>query len=174
MGGGAIDIRGLGFDTDASYQNSAEFIGIVMGLLGLLQMGIRGEAVEVRGDSVSALTWAVKGRPKGDLATNAAIVFALLCILGGFRVTKDTWISGLHNWRCDILSRLGEVGKVDGCREALDGMGRSSTPVISLGVPVLNLLALCNPSAELVEESDFSEFWSSIKVNIGLVGANGV
>ena len=36
--------------------------------------------------------------------------------------------------------------------------------------PVLNLLALCNPEAELVEESDFSEFWNSIKLNIGLVG----
>ena len=54
-------------------------------------MGIREEAVDVRGDSVSALTWAVKGRPRGDLATNASSVFDLLFILGGFRVTKDTW-----------------------------------------------------------------------------------
>ena len=59
---------------------------------------------------------------------------------------------------------------MDGCRGALDGMGRSWTPVINLGIPVLNLLALCNPEAELVEESDFSEFWNSIKLNIGLVG----
>ena len=42
--------------------------------------------------------------------------------------------------------------------------------MINLGIPVLNLLALCNPEAELVEESDFSEFWNSIKLNIGLVG----
>ena len=64
------------------------------------------------------------------------------------------------DWRCDKLSRLGGIGLVEGCRGALNGMERSLTPVVNLGIPVLDLLALCNPEAELVEESDVSEFWN--------------
>jgi hypothetical protein len=128
IGGGAVDLRGLGFGSDASFQNTAEFTAMIMGVLGLLQMGIRDVAIEVRGDSETALMWALKGRPKGDLATYAAMVFALLCIIGGFRVTIKSWISGEDNWRCDKLSRLGEVGQIDvvACRRALDGMDRAS------------------------------------------------
>jgi hypothetical protein len=168
MGGGAVDLRGLDFGSDASYQNTAEFIAMIMGVLGLLQMGIRDVAIEVRGDSETALSWAVKGRPKGDLATNAAMVFALLCIIGGFRVTMESWISGEDNWRCDRLSRLGEKGQLDNLsvRRALDDMDRVATPVIELGEPVLNLLALCNPNTEMVEDAAFNMFWSSIKDNV--------
>jgi hypothetical protein len=166
IGGGAVDLRGLGFGSDASFQNTAEFIAMIVGVLGLLQMGIRDVAIEVRGDSETALTWAAKGRPKGDLATNAAMVFALLCIIGGFRVTMDSWISGEDNWRCDKLSRLGERGQLGDVRRALDEMDRAATPVIALGEPVLNLLTLCNPNTEMVEDADFNLFWSGIKNNI--------
>jgi hypothetical protein len=136
-------------------------------------MGIRDVAIEVRGDSLAALTWAIKGRTKGDLATNAAMVFALLCIHGGFRVTKETWISGEDNKRCDILSRLGNSGRSGECRAALDKMDRSETEVVVLGEHALNLLALCKPETELVEEPAFNCFWNSIKRNIESVGAGG-
>ena len=112
LGGGTAYLRELDFGCDASYQNTAEFIGIILGLLGMLWMGIRGVAIQVRGDSTSAPTWAVKGRPKGDLATNAAMVFALICIMGDFRITKETWIFGKENWRCNTLSRLGWQGRL--------------------------------------------------------------
>jgi hypothetical protein len=173
LGDGVVDLRGLNFSSYSSFQNTAEFIAMIMGVLGLLQMGIRDVAIGVRGDSVSALTWAVKGRPKGDLATNAAMVFALLCIIGGFRVTADSWISGEDNWRCDKLSRLGETGQCNDVRRVLNEMDRTSTPLIVLGEPVLNLLALCNPNTEMVEDADFNVFWSSIKSNIeSIVVAN--
>ncbi len=76
LGGCAVNLRELGFGTDSGYQNTAEFIGAILSLIGLLQMGIRDVAIEVRGDSMAALTWTIKGRTKGDLATNAAMVFA--------------------------------------------------------------------------------------------------
>ena len=112
LGGGTAYLRESDFGCDASFQNTAEFIGIILGLLGMLWMGIRGVAIQVRGDSTSAPTWAVKGRPKGDLATNAAMVFALICIMRDFRITKETWIFGKENWRCNTLSRLGWQGRL--------------------------------------------------------------
>jgi hypothetical protein len=105
-------------------------------------MGIMDVAIQVRGDNTSALTWAVKARPKGNLATNADMVFALICIMGDFRITKETWISGKENWRCDILSRLGEAGKVGDCRQALNEMDRANTPIVEFSLPGLDLLAL--------------------------------
>ena len=158
MGGGTAYLRELDFGCDASYQNTAEFIGIILGLLGMLWMGIRGVTIQVRGDSTSAPTWAVKGRIKGDLASNAAMVFALICIMGDFRITRETWISGKENWRCDTLSRLGEAGKVGDCRQALNEMGRANTPIGEFGLPGLDLLALCNPDIAMVEESEFNIF----------------
>jgi hypothetical protein len=94
-------------------------------LIGLLQIGIRAVAIEVRGDSTAALTGAIKGRPKG-------VWFGLLCIHGGFRATKGTWISGNDNKRCDVLSRLGNLWRLDECRAALDKMGISKTEVVVL------------------------------------------
>ena len=35
IGGAAVDLRGFAFGTDSSFQNTAEFIGCILGLLGL-------------------------------------------------------------------------------------------------------------------------------------------
>jgi hypothetical protein len=63
---------------------------------------------------------------------------------------------------------LGEKGQLDNLsvRRALDDMDRVATPVIELGEPVMNLLALCNPNTEMVEDAAFNMFWSSIKDNV--------
>ena len=56
MGGSAISILGLAFGDDSSYQNVSEFIGATLGMIGLVELGIKGVDVTMRGDSVSALT----------------------------------------------------------------------------------------------------------------------
>ena len=40
MGGSAVDLRGLGFGTDSSFQNTAEYIGCTLGIIGLALLGI--------------------------------------------------------------------------------------------------------------------------------------
>ncbi len=57
IGGAAVDLRGFAFGTDSSFQNTAEFIGCILGLVGLVTLGVRNVDVEVRGDSIAALTW---------------------------------------------------------------------------------------------------------------------
>ena len=48
----AMDLRGLGFGSDSSFQNTAEYVGAIVGILGLLRLGVSNEDIELRGDSI--------------------------------------------------------------------------------------------------------------------------
>ena len=65
MGGGAVDLRGFEFGSDSSFQNTAEYIGCILGMVGLVLLGVRDADIEIRGDSVAALTWAETERARG-------------------------------------------------------------------------------------------------------------
>jgi hypothetical protein len=73
IGACAVDLRLFDFGTDSSFQNTAEYIGCIVGLVGLAMLGVRGADVEVRGDSVAALTWAETERPRGQLVTRCCV-----------------------------------------------------------------------------------------------------
>jgi hypothetical protein len=163
IGGSAVDLRSFEFGTDSSFQNTAEYIGCTLGLVGLAILGIRDVDVEVRGDSVAALTWVETERPRGELVTNASIVFTLLGISFGLDVKKGVHISGDDNWRCDRLSRISETGK--GIRDTLQGMGLGEAPEINLqgNRQVRKLLESCNPKRCLDGEGVFLEFWSGVR-----------
>ena len=163
IGGSAVDLRNFGFSIDSSFQNTAEYIGCILGLIGLTLMGIRDVDVEARGDSVAALTWVETERPRGELVTNASMVFTLLGINFGLDVKKGVHISGEENWRCDRLSRIKETGA--GIRETLQGMNLGETPIINLeeNAQVRKLLESCAPTRSLDGEGTFLEFWGGIR-----------
>ena len=77
LGGCSVDITSLGFGVDASYQNTAEFIAAALGVRGLAAFGGRNQAIEMRGDSITALTWSRKRGVRSPLASNASIFYAL-------------------------------------------------------------------------------------------------
>jgi hypothetical protein len=64
MGVGAVDLSFLAFGTDFSYQNLSEFIGAILAVIGQVMLGLSGQSLALRGDSVTALTWAVTERPR--------------------------------------------------------------------------------------------------------------
>lgn len=163
MGGSAVDLRGLGFGSDSSFQNTAEYIGCIIGMAGLALLGVRDTDIEIRGDSVAALTWAETERPRGYLVTNASMVFTLLSISFGLDVKKGVHISGEENWRCDKLSRIGEHGGK--ASEVLDEMGLGQTAVVNLqdNIQVQKLLAGCHPGRSLEGEEVFLQFWGEVR-----------
>lgn len=163
IGGSAVDLRGFGFGVDSSFQNTAEYIGCTLGLIGLALLGIRDVDIEVRGDSITALTWAETERPRGELVTNASIAFTLLIINFGFDIKKSVHISGEDNWKCDRLSRLSESGM--GVAGSLIGMGLEGTVVVELqdSCQVQKLLASCDPGICLDEDDAFLELWGGIR-----------
>ena len=163
IGGSAVDLRGLGFGFDSSFQNTAEYIGCTLGLIGHALLGVKDVDVEVRGDSIAALTWAETERPREELVTNASIVFTSLVINFGLDVKTSVHISGEENWRCDRLSRLSESGM--GVAESLKGMALEGTVVAELqdSCQVQKLLASCDPGICFDEDDAFLDFWGGIR-----------
>ena len=99
-----------------------------MGLIALAKIGVRGVDVELRGDSITALTWAETGRPRGSLVTNASMVLTLLCVALGLTVRRSTHISGEKIG--DVIPYPGQTDKP--LRETMDRIGRGDSPAIDI------------------------------------------
>jgi hypothetical protein len=80
LGVSAVCLGFLGFGVDSSNQNLAEYIGAIIAVSGQVMLGYSGRSLALRGDSVTALTWAISERPRGKIVTNASIVWTLLCV----------------------------------------------------------------------------------------------
>ena len=173
VGGAAVDIRGLGFGEDSSFQNLAEYMGALIGVLGLVSLGIEGGDIEIRGDSIAALTWAQTERVRGTRVTNAAMVFTSACLRYGMDVKEATHISGENNFRCDRLSRLAESG-LD-ARTVMNDVGLTDCAVIDLTSHggFTALVELCNPRRAFADEKSFAVFWGEIRGALDSFGREG-
>jgi hypothetical protein len=108
----AVNLDFLGSGTDSSNQNLAEYIGAILAVLGQVILGFSGTGIALRGDSVTALTWAMTERPRGVRVTNASMIWTLLCIAADVDVKEVTHIAVEDNKQCDRLSRRWDIGKV--------------------------------------------------------------
>ena len=163
----AMDLRGLNFGDDSSFQNTAEYIGAIIGIMGRLRLGISNEDIELRGDSLSALTWAKTERPRGKLVTNAAMVFTLLCVSHGIEAKEVTHIGGHANYRCDQLSRISKSGLT--VENVLLGIGLGSVRNIMLesDSAATKVVECCRPDRHFSSEEDFITFWKEIRLAVG-------
>lgn len=164
VGVSAVDLTFLQFGEDSSFQNLAEFIGAILSVVGQVILGYAGRSLALRGDSVTALTWAITERPRGVIVTKAAMMWSLLCVATDVNVSEVTHIAGTENEKCDRLSRRGTAANVSVAREAYD-MGLSSARVISFEKEesVMRILQLCDPRIELATEQEFIRFWSQAR-----------
>lgn len=152
---------------DSSYRNTSEFVASVIGLYGLCFHVPGGHnqalAVELRGDSITSLSWAEKARVKSNLASNASMVFTLLLAVTGIRVARKSHISGEDNWLADMLSRGMTLDDIVERDARFSGIPK-------LEFPMDELLDLCNPRHLLSSDEEFGAFWgriqSSLKVTL--------
>ena len=164
LGVGAADLLFLDFGEDSSFQNLSEFLGAILAILGQIALGLGGRSVALRGDSVTALTWAITERPRGERVTKAAMVFSLLCIAAGVDVKEVTHIAGTENKKCDRLSRRGRAPTMSIIDEA-EEMGVRDVNVVEIDgdEDIINILMLCDPRRELHSEEEFISFWSAAR-----------
>jgi hypothetical protein len=152
IGGGAIDITLLNFGSDASYQNTAEFIAAILGIRGLAKLNLKPRKINLRGDSITALTWAESGKFKGDLVGNAAVIFILQGIYSNVTVDRVIHLPAEDNWRADYLSRGGTI----------DNLIEQDRDMKFPQIVDLNgdeVIALCDPNRPTSSEKEFNSFW---------------
>jgi hypothetical protein len=163
VGGFAVSIREFGFGTDSGFQNTAEYIGTVLGILALVKMGVRNVDVLIRGDSTTALSWVTEGRIKGPEAINAAVVVTALYIRFGIRPRYSDFLAGLANHKADLLSRIEEKGIT--VEQAMNQNGHGSAPIIKLrdnpGTDML--IRMCDPKVKVDDEEEFTNLWQTVR-----------
>ena len=168
-GVGAVDLTFLGFGDDSSYQNLAEFIGAILAVLGQVALGHAGTSLALRGDSVTALTWAITERPRGTIVTNAAMVWTLLCVSSDVDIKEVTHIAGKSNDNCDRLSRRGPRPDKS-LEDDVAEMAIGAPTIIDLtGIAgVTRILQLCDPRRAFKSDSEFFSFWREAREAIGV------
>ena len=158
VGAGRISLEAFECGTDSGYQNTCEFVALLLGLWALerlaVEKGVKLGAVLLRGDSVAALTWADKQRYRGDAVSAAAALFSLLLVRSDIHITVQH-IPGEDNGECDKLSRKeqGEWRSVESVVPGVKDLGMHEDR------DVHELLDLCNPRKQEEYDTDYLNFW---------------
>jgi hypothetical protein len=151
---------------ESDYQNTCEFIGVLLGLLSLAQMGIRNVSLRLCGDSKTSLTWGLDGHFRGKLCLKAALVYILASMLFNIVVVDAVHIAGVDNVICDLLSRQKATARSLGIDYQL-------VTDLSQTSALYSLLALVDPTSPqlLHSEDDFCTFWSQAHHILGQISS---
>ena len=87
---------------ESDYQNTCEFIGVLLGPLSLAQRGIRKVSLRLCGDSKTSLTWGLDGHFREKLCLKTALVYILASMLFNIVVIDAVHIPGAENVICDL------------------------------------------------------------------------
>jgi hypothetical protein len=156
VGVDAVSLEVLGFGADSSFQNLSELIGAILAVVGQIIIGMSGSSIALRGDSITALTWAITERPRGSIVCNASMVWTMLCVATDLDVKKVTHIAGADNVKCDRLSRREQDEPQTSVEQIVEEMGFGGVRVVEFGgqVEVMNVLRMCDPRISLDTEHD--------------------
>jgi hypothetical protein len=147
------------FTDDSSYQNSHEFLCIVVGLFLARSMGLKGFQFSVLGDSMTTLSWVAKNKPKSKLARRAAVAYALLTAATTAQPGFMFYVTSKDNNICDAWSR--------GMTNEFSQQIPSHLEIpLTTNHPIYQLIELCNPQLPLPHIKAHSTLYSSI---IGLL-----
>jgi len=91
---------------ESNYQNTCEFIGVLLGLLSLAQRGVRNVSLRLCGDSKTSLTWGLDGHFRGKLCLKAALVYILASMLFNIVVIDAVHIHANLNLLLFLLNLL--------------------------------------------------------------------
>lgn len=157
----------LAFGTDSSFQNLSEFICAILAVMGQIALGLSGQSMSLRGDSMTALTWSITERVRGTIVTNASMVWTLLCVAADINVQTITHIAGEDNKNCDRLSRRRTHSTMSVIEEAAS-TGIKGVRMVEMNgdESVMGVLRQCDPRRRMGSEEEFVEFWSEVRAAI--------
>ncbi len=162
LGGFAVSLACWEIEGEPSYQNTAEFTTAILGRAAAVSIlgSDMPSHVHLRGDSVSALSWAQGMKARSDLASSAAAVLALMCVQTGVRVGGTTHLPAEANWAADRLSREDDSNAAIQHLTETDPQRFSTLEAMWLEVDAAGWLDVCNPRGDTTEDVDFARKWA--------------
>jgi len=144
------------FQSKSAFQNTAEFLAVVMGLAVIARNGGRHTGVRLRGDSKSSLKWAATQRFRAGPSRRAAMAFVAFGTRFGLAIEETQFIKGETNTQCDKLSRHK--------RPTDPELGFADDVVIEAQqIPSLwNLLLALDPTSPITSDDQFEAVWGQI------------
>ena len=162
LGGFAVSLASWGIEGEPSFQNTAEFTTAILGIAAAVSIlgADMPSYVHLRGDSVSALSWAQSMKARSDLASSAAAVLALMCVQTGVRVGGTTHLPAEDNWAADCLSREAESSVAIQHLVDKDPLRFFTLEHSWLEVEAAGWLDVCDPRGDTTEDVDFVRKWA--------------
>ena len=169
VGGGRASYEKLGFGSDPAFQNCAELITEILGIVVARILGYKDVEVVMRGDSLVALSWFREGRvPPTSHGHNAHMLMGAMAATGAVRVVGTTHLPAKppnpgdkSNDPCDRLSRGGRFEDI--------GYGGESFRYLDDHPWAQEAIDLCDPRRMLDVHEDFVAFWARARQLAALV-----
>jgi hypothetical protein len=95
-----FDLKG-----DSGFQNTVEFLAVVVGLACIASKGYSGHSVIVQGDNTSSLSWCTSERFQPGPSRSCAVFFMAFATVTDLVIHRGIHIPGVRNVICDGLSR---------------------------------------------------------------------
>ena len=146
---------------DSSYQNTMEFIAVMLGMFYIAQLGYRNINVYIIGDNTSSLHWCSHERFRGGRSNGSAIAFVILAASIGNEITAHHYITSEDNHECDQLSR--------GIRPRSLGIPRDKCPQLHRDDLFVEFAQLLDPTHERIKPEELKSFWSAIQSIVQLL-----
>ena len=151
---------------DSSFQNTSEFMTIVIGVADLIRNSFRDGTVLLRGDSITALSWSTRRSFRSERCLRAALVLCHIQQRANIYIHKKfVFIAGDDNTLMDPVSRNAVP---------LDTWLDEDTQNVQAWIPsdpltvghesawILELLALCDPESPLDSEPKWALFLAEL------------
>jgi hypothetical protein len=153
-----IQVFPLPFDlaNDPSYQNTAEFLAVLVATCHLVLTGRRGVGVLFKGDSRTALSWAADLSFRGTSVRKAAILFAFIGSRFDIQVVDTVHVPGVDNDIPDAISRDMDVSK----RGVIWRESFQEGSIVGVDESIMRILTLCSPVSPLKSIVDYTNFWN--------------
>jgi hypothetical protein len=127
--------------TDPRYQNTYEFLAVVVGVMMCMALGIRHKSIRLLGDSVLSLKWALQDRVVSTIARRSNIVYTLTATEADLSVDSTIHVPGKENTVYDGLTRGKTAVEV--------GLDPNLQFVVPDNHPIHELLVLCDPMSPI-------------------------
>ena len=159
-------ISAVSYDTpyelygDSSFQNTMEFLAILLAMYRVKRLGFVNTRVHIIGDNTSSLHWCDKERFRGGRSNSPALAYIILGMEVQNEIVTSSFIKGEENIHCDKMSR--------GIRPRALGYPKEVCWNAHRDKEFVELVRLVDPRVENMEEGMLTTLWGRLKALFGI------